>query len=183
MPKPKKITSLKPHLVRALYDWLLENELTPHLLIDATAWGVQVPTEHVKEGKIVLNIESRAVREFVVNKHKISFLARFDGVARRVSVPMSSILAIYALENGLGQQFGDGELDDQHTMPILTTQTDSSKVKQSVEHSEIVSTVVSTPTKEMNAAENEEDDNDGGDDDGGGGGTKKSKAPWLRLVK
>ncbi|WP_286240987.1 ClpXP protease specificity-enhancing factor [Neptuniibacter halophilus] len=96
----------RPYIVNALYEWLLDNDLTPHLLVDATAEDVTVPTQFVENGQIVLNINPSAVRNFYMDDQAVSFNARFSGQPMDVYVPMKALLAIYARENGQGMGFG-----------------------------------------------------------------------------
>ncbi len=103
------MTSSRPYLLRALYDWIVDNGLTPHLLANATAPGIQVPGQYVKEGRIVLNIAPRAAQDLQLGSEFITFSARFGGVARGVSVPVPAVLGIYAAENGQGMAFNNEE--------------------------------------------------------------------------
>lgn len=96
------MTSHRPYLLRALYEWIADNGMTPHLLVDATRAAVQVPMHAVKDGKIVLNVAERAVLRLDMGNDVISFSARFGGVSHSVSVPVSAVLAIYARETGQG---------------------------------------------------------------------------------
>jgi stringent starvation protein B len=96
------MTSNRPYLIRALYDWISDNGLTPYLLVDATRPEVRVPSSAVREGKVVLNIALRAVDQLDLGNERISFLARFSGVSYPVSVPVAAVEAIYAQENGQG---------------------------------------------------------------------------------
>ena len=102
------MTSSRPYLVRALYEWILDNACTPHVVVNALADGVEVPQEHVKDGQIVLNVSPTAVQELLIDDHFVGFSGRFAGVPRRVTVPMQALLGIYARENGQGMMFEDG---------------------------------------------------------------------------
>ena len=95
----------RPYLVRAYYDWLLDNNLTPHLVVDAMLLGVQVPMDFVRDGQIVLNIAPRAVGNLELGNDAIRFNARFGGIPQQVDVPMAAVLALYARENGAGTLF------------------------------------------------------------------------------
>lgn len=99
------MTSNRPYLVRALYEWISDNGLTPYLLVDAAAEGVRVPPGSAREGRVVLNIAARAVTRFEIANDHVAFLARFSGVSQSVHVPMAAVLAIYAQENGQGMMF------------------------------------------------------------------------------
>lgn len=101
------MTSTRPYLIRALYEWIEDNDLTPHILVDATAPGVTVPKQHVREGQIVLNINPAAVRDLRLGNDWIEFSARFGGVARAIQIPVMAVLAIYARETGHGMVFGE----------------------------------------------------------------------------
>jgi stringent starvation protein B len=105
------MTSHRPYLLRALYEWIADNGLTPHLLVDATRPQVLVPTHAVKDGRIVLNVAQRAVAGLEMSNDVISFSARFGGVSHSVSVPVSAVLAIYARENGQGMALPPEESD------------------------------------------------------------------------
>lgn len=95
----------RPYLVRALYDWILDNDCTPYVLVDADYTGVEVPEEYVKDGQIVLNIAPSAVSDILIDNVALQFNARFAGVAREVFVPIGAALGVYARENGQGMLF------------------------------------------------------------------------------
>lgn len=95
----------RPYLLRAFYDWLLDNEFTPHMLVDATLPLVNVPLEYVQDGKIVLNIAPQAIADLELGKDEVRFNARFGGQLMTIVVPLYAVLAIYARENGAGTMF------------------------------------------------------------------------------
>jgi stringent starvation protein B len=99
---PPAMTSHRPYLLRALYEWIADNGMTPHILVDAQQPGVQVPTHAVKDGRVVLNIAERAVAKLQLDNESVRFTARFGGVSHPVSVPIAAVLAIYARETGQG---------------------------------------------------------------------------------
>ena len=101
------MTSSKPYLLRALYEWILDNDFTPHLIADAEAPDVDVPPQTIQEGRIVLNISPSATRDLVMENDSVVFQARFGGVSREVWLPMAAVLAIYARENGQGMMFAE----------------------------------------------------------------------------
>ena len=103
------LPSAKPYLLRGMVQWMEDNGLTPQILVDATAATVSVPQEHVKAGKIVLNIALQATARREIDNEYVSFGARFGGVAREVWVPMAAVLAVYARENGQGMTFPTDE--------------------------------------------------------------------------
>lgn len=102
-----QMTSHRPYLLRALYEWIAENGMTPHLLVDATQPRVQVPPHTIKDGKVVLNIAARAVGKLELGNDAVRFTARFGGVSHAVNVPISAVLAIYARETGQGMALPD----------------------------------------------------------------------------
>lgn len=100
------MSSSKPYFIRALYEWIVDNNCTPHILVDAHKPATQVPQQHVnKDGQIILNISPTAVKDFFMDNTAISFNARFSGVANNLYIPMTAILGIYARENGQGMMF------------------------------------------------------------------------------
>lgn len=99
------MTPRRPYLLRAFYDWLLDNQLTPHLVVDVTCPGVMVPMEYARDDQIVLNITPTAVGNLEMGDDAVRFNARFGGVPRQVYVPLASVMAIYARENGAGTMF------------------------------------------------------------------------------
>ncbi|MBA4502477.1 ClpXP protease specificity-enhancing factor [Marinobacterium marinum] len=96
----------RPYLLRALYEWVLDNNMTPHVVVDATVQGVQVPEQFVNDGQITLNIAPGAVQSLLLDDQGISFSARFGGVPMQVYVPIVAVLAIFTRENGMGMGFG-----------------------------------------------------------------------------
>jgi len=98
------VSSTRPYMVRAMYDWCVDNQLTPFIVVSVDA-SVRVPTEFVRDGEIVLNISMGATSSLVLGNDYIDFKARFGGVARDISVPMGRVSAIYARENGQGMTF------------------------------------------------------------------------------
>ena len=100
--------SKRPYLVRAMHEWMTDNGNTPHIVIDASVDGVSVPTEHIKDGKIILNISQSAAHNLKLTNSSGSFRARFSGVPFDVWVPVASVLGIYAKETGQGMIFSHG---------------------------------------------------------------------------
>jgi len=102
-----RMTSHRPYLLRALVEWINDNQLTPHILVDAGVPGVQVPPSSIKDGRVVLNIAERAVVRLMIDNDAVSFSARFSGVSYAVQVPISAVLAVYARETGQGMALPD----------------------------------------------------------------------------
>ncbi|MBI6952409.1 stringent starvation protein B [Pseudomonas sp. TE6288] len=99
------MNSSRPYLVRALYEWIVDNDCTPHMLVNAEYPAVQVPQGFASDGQIVLNISPSAVRSLHMDNEAVSFEGRFGGVAHTLYVPIGAILGIYARENGQGMVF------------------------------------------------------------------------------
>ena len=99
------MTSNRPYLLRAIYDWISDNNLTPYMLVDATRSGVRVPAHVIKNGQVVLNLAMRAVANLDLGNEWISFQARFSGVSHSIQIPIPAVLALYAQENGQGMMF------------------------------------------------------------------------------
>ena len=99
------MTSSRSYIARALYEWILDNDCTPYILVDAYRRGVEVPQEFVKDGQIVLNISPTAVRALNISNDYIIFDGRFGGRALTITVPVPALMAIYAQENGQGMVF------------------------------------------------------------------------------
>jgi len=105
--EPPVMTSNRPYLVRAMYEWIGDNGMTPYLLVDASHPGVQCPPQAVQDGRVVLNIAGRAVSSLQMGNEDIAFKARFSGVSQLVSIPMAAVQAIYAQETGQGMMLPD----------------------------------------------------------------------------
>lgn len=101
------MTSRRPYLLRAMHEWMTDNQQTPHIVVDAAAEGVQVPKQYVQDGKIVLNISLHATQNLSMSNAQVEFNARFGGQTFHVVVPVHALLGIYARETGQGMIFGD----------------------------------------------------------------------------
>lgn len=101
------MTSSKPYVIRAIYDWIVDNNCTPHLLVDAEAEGVEVPQDYVTDGQIVLNVSPSAVVNLQLSNDSVSFSGRFGGVPVDITVPLDGVIGIYARENGQGMIFDE----------------------------------------------------------------------------
>ena len=126
--------SKRPYLIRAMHEWMGDNSHTPHIVVDTSVEGVSVPLEHVKDGKIILNISDTAAHNLKMSNDAVSFRARFSGVPFDVWAPMRSILGIYARETGQGMIFShdteavenikspevENEIEETRSRPHLT---------------------------------------------------------------
>ncbi len=104
-----KMTSHRPYMIRALHEWILDNNFTPYILVNAFTEGVEVPQDYVKDDQIVLNISPQAIKTLNISNTAIEFEGRFGGIPTKVYAPINAIVSIYAKENGQGMMF---EADD-----------------------------------------------------------------------
>lgn len=121
------MTSNRPYLLRALYDWICDNNLTPYLLVDASGDDLSIPFEFVEDGKIILNISVSAVRDLDLSNDYINFKARFSGQSMNVFFPVNAVLAIYAKENGRGMIFQEDEQDIDKESDVETSTIEDKK--------------------------------------------------------
>ncbi|HAT7073836.1 TPA: ClpXP protease specificity-enhancing factor [Legionella pneumophila] len=120
------MTSNRPYLIRAFYDWIVDNDLTPYILVDASNPNVQVPIEHVQHDRIVLNISPSATRGLLLENDRIVFTARFSGQTEQIFVAPNAVLEIYAKENGRGIAFS---VDEDDEPPPKTSSSSESATK------------------------------------------------------
>lgn len=132
------MTSNQPYLLKAFFDWIVDNDLTPYIVVNANATGVEVPQQFVRDGQIVLNISPSACVHFTMDYESLSFQARFSGQPHRIFIPSHAVLAIYARENGAGTVFTtESELASEPTTatptePEKTPATKKAKTKPSL---------------------------------------------------
>lgn len=107
----------KPYFIRALYEWMADNALTPYLLVKANKPNCLVPQEFVKNGEIVLNISMTATKNLTLGNEAIEFKARFSGKPMDLYIPISAVAAIYAHENGQGMAFPEEEITEETPPP------------------------------------------------------------------
>jgi stringent starvation protein B len=135
-----KMTANRPYLLRAFYEWIVDNNCTPYLVVDATFSGVKVPTQFVQNGQIVLNVTPSAVGNLQLANDAVTFNARFGGQPFALYIPVNAVLAIYAKENGAGTVFTLEEeedeaeifsagLDDEPEPPVPPKPTKASHLK------------------------------------------------------
>jgi len=111
------MTSLKPYLIRSIYEWIIDNDLTPHLLVDAQNANAILPQQFIEDGKIILNIRPQAVHGLSLGNDTIEFHARFSGISMHIVTPIAAVMAIYAKENGKGMVFDQEENEGDNTPP------------------------------------------------------------------
>lgn len=105
------MTSSRPYLLRAFYEWIVDNQFTPYIVINAEFPAVEVPRDYVENGRIILNVSPQAVRSLLMANDHVEFNARFAGIPYDIYAPMRSVSAIYAKENGRGMVFKEEEED------------------------------------------------------------------------
>lgn len=96
--------STKPYLIRAIFEWCIDQGFVPYLTVSVDA-QTRVPREHVKDGQITLNVGPEASHQLMLGNEEITFQARFNGAAFPVVVPVDAVAAIFARENGMGMSF------------------------------------------------------------------------------
>ena len=111
--KGDQLIPTRPYLIRAIREWAMDNGLTPQLLVDAGVDGIVIPEGYVQNGKIVLNVHSQAVNDLQLENEFITFSARFGGVSHVINLPIQSVLAVFARENGQGLFFQEEETQHQ----------------------------------------------------------------------
>lgn len=107
----KKMTSSRPYLIRAIYDWIVENHLTPYILVNAEYPGVEIPLEYVTDGRVILNISPESCRGLHLDNDRIVLTTRFSGRTVQLALSPGAVLAIYAKENGRGMEFNEDDGD------------------------------------------------------------------------
>ncbi len=159
-----KMTPNRPYLLRAFYDWIVDNNCTPYLVVDATLQGVRVPPQYVKDGQIVLNISPGAVGNLSLANDEVTFNARFGGSPFALRIPQYAVLAIYARENGAGTMFAPEEELAEHELE------DEDAAESAVELSAVESSVADESAAGTAGAAGPDDD-------------KPKKGSHLRVVK
>ncbi len=101
------MTSNKPYLIRALYEWLADNDATPHIMVDTSHDDVMIPDGIDKDGQVVLNIATRSVQGLEMENTHIAFSARFSGASHNIYIPINAVMAIYSMEDGEGMMFAE----------------------------------------------------------------------------
>lgn len=129
--------SNRPYLIRAIYDWIVDNEWTPHFQVDANYPGVKVPQQYVQEGVIVINAHPAAVAAMHMDNDGFSFKARFQGIEETIYFPPESVLAVFARENGQGMPFPPepypGEIEDEEPSTLTAVESESSEKPETEE--------------------------------------------------
>jgi stringent starvation protein B len=107
-------TSKRPYLIRAMHEWMSDNNLTPYIVLDASNDNLDVPDQYISEGKLILNISYSATQNLVLGDDSLNFVTRFQGVSRQLDLPTTAVIGIYAQETGQGMIFSE---DDETPSP------------------------------------------------------------------
>ncbi len=176
------MNSFRPYMIRALYEWIADNEMTPHLVADGTAAGLEVPPAAVADGRVVLNISMSAVRDLTLGDEYIHFSARFGGKPFQVVVPTAAVIGMFAREDGRlimlpeddvkHDDFEDGETDVQ-----ITESAPRSHLSSVAEPEE------NAQDQDCSSASKDDKSDDSGPDDDGPDSNGAKKKPSLRVVK
>lgn len=184
------MSSSRPYLARALYEWLVDNELTPYLVIDASFPGVEVPRQFVQNGQIVLNVAPTAVRDLYMENQAIGFSARFGGHPMQVVIPIPALIAIYARENGAGMVFGhEPELNESELgetelgEPEPDASDSSAKSEAEPAGKEHKQPALSIAESASSSRQNEKNEKQPGDKSVDARSSKSKKKPTLRVIK
>lgn len=166
------MTSSRPYIARALYEWIQDNDCTPYILVDALRRGVEVPNEFVKDGQIVLNISPSAVRALQIENDMVTFSGRFGGEALTITVPIDALMAIYARENGQGMVFDAGS-----GLESAFEEQDGSETEMGLVE------VPSAPRRVGDNPVSSKESKGEKEPEGSGGKPKKPGRPHLKVVK
>jgi stringent starvation protein B len=127
------VRSRRPYLLRAMHEWISDSNQTPHIVVDASLEGVEVPRQYVQGGKIILNVSSNATSMLSLGNDVVRFRARFGAATYDVSVPIVAVLGIYARETGQGMIFSEADTPPQPpappSEPAPTTTTEGKRAK------------------------------------------------------
>ncbi|MDT0596577.1 ClpXP protease specificity-enhancing factor [Aestuariibacter sp. P117] len=171
------MTPNQPYLLKAFFDWIVDNQLTPYMVVNADFPDVTIPQQFVNDGQIVLNVSPSACVNFTIDTEMVNFQARFSGKPMLVSFPCAAVGAIYARENGAGTVFTDPEVVMDENIDITVPESPEEK-KQSPNLSLATSTT-SSPADNTKSDDTPEDD----DPNDPKGSKQAKKKPGLRIVK
>ena len=179
------MTSNKPYFIRALYDWILDNNCTPYIVVDATLPYVDVPEEFITDGNIILNVLPSAVSNLILGDEWISFSARFSGIVHEINFPVGAVAAIYAQENGEGMGFQTEALPDDYFVDMMRITTPSASKKKGPQLDIIEPDKEQLPSshKEESKDEEQSDKEESLQNKDKGKDNNKHKKPTLTIIK
>ncbi len=166
------MTSNRPYFIRALYEWILDNDCTPYIVVDATLPYVDVPQQFVHDGKIILNILPSAIHNLDLGDDWITFSARFSGVPQNINIPIGAVIAIYAQENGEGMGFQAEALTESHFDSMQNPQLRATHKKEKAKQNGPKLGIISSKQEESHLDKDTEDHSPSPDDKGPKGGLK-----------
>ncbi|WMP16974.1 ClpXP protease specificity-enhancing factor [Thiothrix lacustris] len=170
-PNLPNTTPKRPYLLRAFYEWIVDNGMTPHIMVDARSEQVQVPRQFVKDGSIVLNISMTAANNLMMDNDQVTFNARFGGRSMSIWLPMWSIMAVYARETQDALQFPPEEYAESMVIPAAEVPTPRPSL----------ATVAGAAVSSSDNSASDDGDND--QDEPPPSPPKPTKRPALRVVK
>jgi len=110
-----------------MHEWMTDNNLTPHIVVDVSAADGELPMEHVKDGRLILNVSYSATEDLFISNERVSFNARFNGVPRHLDVPILAVVGVYARETGQGMIFSSEQAPSVGEQPAAAPEPDVSK--------------------------------------------------------
>lgn len=122
-------TPTRPYMIRAIHDWLEDNDLTAHMIVDATNSELVAPIEYAQDGILVLSIAYRATGNLIIHNDGISFSARFNGISQDLWIPIQAVLALRAKEDP-NVMFSFNPAEYANYTPEPTVQTPAFKPKK-----------------------------------------------------
>lgn len=171
------MTPNQPYLLKAFFDWIVDNQLTPYMVVNADFPNVTIPQQFVNDGQIVLNVSPSACVNFSIDTEMVSFQARFSGQPMLVSFPCAAVGAIYARENGAGTVFTDPEVAIDENVDVTVPEPPE-------EEKQAPSLSLATSTNSTVSKNTKSDDPPEDDDPTDPNGSKQAKKkPGLRIVK
>lgn len=178
------MTSNKPYFIRALYDWILDNNCTPYIVVDATLPYVDVPEKFITDGNIILNVLPSAVSNLILGDEWISFSTRFSGIIHEINFPVGAVAAIYAQENGEGMGFQTEALPDDYFVDMMKITTPSFSKKKRAQLDIIEPDKGQLPTSHKESSKDEEQsDKESLQNRDKGKDSNKNKKPTLTIIK
>jgi len=123
-----ELISTKPYMIRAIYEWCNDNQLTPHVLVSVDNETI-VPASYVKNGEIVLNLNYSATKDLQIGQDAITFTARFSGESRNLYIPVSAVKGIFARENGQGMFFEINQIESENNNDLIPVSIEDKKNK------------------------------------------------------
>jgi stringent starvation protein B len=132
------MTPRRPYFIRAIYEWISDNHLTPYIAVDAELPNVSVPTDYVKDGRIVFDISFTATNKLRTGNDAIEFEARFSGKIEHIYIPINAVMAIYAKENSLGMVFTPEDIENYKSLESDSSHEPITSIKKKFTHLKLI---------------------------------------------